>query len=67
MASPSCKEGNLVSSKAGALIVLKSLLALPIDMDLLEHEPTATKPSALETVVEATAVRAVEGVEVEAA
>lgn len=67
MDSPTCKEGNLVSSKAGALIILKSLLGHPVDIDLLEHEPMTTDVNVFETVVEATSVRAVEGVEVEKA
>ena len=64
--SPSCKEGNVVSSKVGALIVLKSLLARPIDVDLLEQEPNVSQ-TMHDTVVEATSVRVAEGVEVESA
>ncbi|KAI0709033.1 P-loop containing nucleoside triphosphate hydrolase protein [Earliella scabrosa] len=64
--SPTCKEGNLVSSKAGALIILKALLNLPIDVDLLHQEPGIVN-DAFETVVEATSVRVAEGVEVESA
>ncbi|KAI0747965.1 P-loop containing nucleoside triphosphate hydrolase protein [Daedaleopsis nitida] len=64
--SPSCKEGNLVSSKAGALIVLKALLGLPVDVDLLQpHDGMVS--DAFDTVVEATSVRVAEGVEVESA
>ncbi|KAH9946253.1 P-loop containing nucleoside triphosphate hydrolase protein [Epithele typhae] len=61
--SPSCKEGNAVSSKAGALIVLKALLNRPIDVDLLAH--AADSNDAYETVVEAIQVRTAEGVAVE--
>ena len=64
--SPSCKEGNLVSSKAGALIILKALLGLPVDIDLLESQP-GTVREAFDTVVEATSVRVAEGVEIESA
>ncbi|KAL7283261.1 hypothetical protein ACG7TL_002690 [Trametes sanguinea] len=64
--SPSCKEGNVVASKAGALIVLKAILARPIDVDLLQHEPDETL-QVHDTVVEATSVRTAEGVEVESA
>ncbi|TFK81693.1 DEAD/H helicase [Polyporus arcularius HHB13444] len=64
--SPSCKEGNLVSSKPGALIILKALLGLPIDVDLLQQEPGMVS-DAFDTVVEATSVRVAEGVEVECA
>ncbi|KAI0374726.1 DEAD/H helicase [Pilatotrama ljubarskyi] len=62
--SPTCKEGNVVASKTGALIVLKALLGRPIDVDLLQQEPTETA-DVYDTVVEAMSVRAVEGVEVE--
>ncbi|KAH9901228.1 DEAD/H helicase [Cubamyces lactineus] len=64
--SPSCKEGNVVASKAGALVVLKALLGRPIDVDLLQHEPT-DEVGIFDTVVEATSVRTAEGVEVESA
>lgn len=64
--SPSCKEGNLVSSKAGALIVLKALLGLPIDVDLLQPQDGMVS-DAFDTVVAATSVRVAEGVEVESA
>lgn len=66
--SPACKEGNVVSSKTGALIVLKALLGRPIDVDLLQHEPENTAYTPVhDTVVEAASVRAAEGVEVEPA
>ena len=62
--SPSCRENNLVSSKNGALIVLKAVLGLPID----EHLLTGTEhPEMHETVVEASPVRASEDVQVEKA
>ncbi|KAI0637127.1 DEAD/H helicase [Trametes polyzona] len=64
--SPSCKEGNVVASKTGALIVLKALLGRPIDVDLLKHEP-GDAPEVHDTIVEASNVRAAEGVEVEPA
>ncbi|KAL6309039.1 P-loop containing nucleoside triphosphate hydrolase protein [Sparassis latifolia] len=64
--SPSCKEGNLVSSKNGALIVLKAILGRPIDVDLIpDYSPEL--PNTFDTVVEAPDVRIAEGVEVEAA
>ncbi|OBZ75158.1 putative ATP-dependent helicase HRQ1 [Grifola frondosa] len=64
--SPSCKEGNLVSSKVGALIILKALLGRPIDVDLIsDHTPAAD--GVYNTIVEATSVRVIEGVEVETA
>lgn len=66
VSSPSCKEGNVVSSKVGALIILKALLNIPIDVDLLQQEPRVVN-DAHETVVAATSVRVAEGVEVESA
>ncbi|KAL1947966.1 hypothetical protein VTO73DRAFT_13690 [Trametes versicolor] len=66
--SPACKEGNVVSSKTGALIVLKALLGRPIDVDLLQHEPEDNAHTHVhDTVVDAVSVRAAEGVEVEPA
>lgn len=64
--SPSCKEGNLVSSKTGALIVLKAILGRPIDVDLIPEYPPANN-SLHDTIIEAIAVRAAEGIEVEQA
>ena len=52
-----------MSSKAGALILLKALLGKPIDTDLLI--PSETK--AHETVIAATPVRAADGVQKEKA
>ncbi|KAI0781100.1 DEAD/H helicase [Trametes elegans] len=66
--SPSCTEGNVVASKAGALIVLKALLGQPIDVDLLPQQPGEGEGTGVhDTVVAATSVRAIDGVEVEAA
>ena len=64
--SPSCKEGNLVSSKAGALVIIKALLGQPIDIDLLDRQSGQSQPLH-DTVVEAITVRVAEGVEVESA
>lgn len=36
--SPLCKEGNSVSSKAGALVILKAILDEPIDPDSIPYE-----------------------------
>ncbi|KAI0340501.1 DEAD/H helicase [Trametopsis cervina] len=62
--SPNCRENNLVSSKRGALIVLKALLGQPIDIDLLVPAENAPQH---ETVVAAEPVRAIEGVQIEKA
>ncbi|KAJ3762940.1 DEAD/H helicase [Lentinula raphanica] len=36
--SPSCKEGNIVSSKAGALAILKAILSMEINPDAIPFE-----------------------------
>ncbi|KZS99153.1 P-loop containing nucleoside triphosphate hydrolase protein [Sistotremastrum niveocremeum HHB9708] len=59
-----CKEGNEVSSKVGALIVLRSLLDLPLRLDEIPDAPYLIDPL-METVVEATQVRALDDIEVE--
>jgi len=60
--SPSCKEGNLVSSKSGAQLVLKALLGMTINPDCVASQ---NDDQAAETIVEAQAVPAVEGIQVE--
>ena len=57
-----CKEQNLVSSKVGACIVLKGVLGLPIDEDLIEQSDL---PALHPTVILAAPVRVVDDVEVE--
>ncbi|KAH9930993.1 P-loop containing nucleoside triphosphate hydrolase protein [Fomitopsis serialis] len=64
--SPTCKEGNLVSSKTGALVVLKAILGRPIDVDLIPEYPEPIAATQ-DTIIPATAVRAAEGIEVEKA
>jgi|ERR1700735_3346972 hypothetical protein len=58
-----CKEGNQVSSKLGAHLILKSMLGFDIDPDSISqhHERTG----AFQTVVEATYVRPLDGTQVE--
>jgi DEAD/DEAH box helicase domain-containing protein len=51
--SEQCKQGNEVMSKAGATVVLKSLLNLDIDEDELPMGPEEFSPAGLETVVAA--------------
>jgi len=60
--SPSCKEGNKVSSKIGALIVLRGILGIAIDADSIVPQYDV----GFETIVVASSVRAVEGIQVEA-
>lgn len=62
--SPSCRENNLVSNKAGALIILKAILCQPIDVDLLEDQSEGY--DAYDTIVEAPIVPLSQGVEIEA-
>lgn len=63
--SSNCKENNLVISKPGALIILKAILGKPIDRDLLI--PSDNDALTHETVVPATPVRTIDGVQTETA
>ncbi|KAG8875050.1 hypothetical protein FRB97_005471 [Tulasnella sp. 331] len=60
-----CKEGNLVASKAGARLVLRSILDLPIVEDEIQEVDPMTAKAVPETIMEATGVYTAEGVEVE--
>lgn len=60
-----CKEGNSVMSKAGAGVVLKSLLGLEIDVDALPWGEEEVVPAGVETVVVASEVRGAEGKRIE--
>ncbi|KAL1902529.1 ATP-dependent 3'-5' DNA helicase [Sporothrix stenoceras] len=51
IASPNCHEANTVMSKAGAVVVLRSLLGLPIDEEALPMGPEEGIPAGPETVV----------------
>lgn len=63
-----CRSGNLVFSKLGAQWVLRSVLDLPIDEDVVpDADPEDIVDEGHETVVEAPPVRADDGVEVEVA
>ena len=55
-----------MSSKTGALVVLKAILGRPVDVDLIPEDPRVIAASQ-DTVVPAVAVRAAEGIEVEKA
>ncbi|KAG1749078.1 DEAD H helicase [Suillus paluster] len=61
--SATCSEGNVVASKAGALLVLKALLNLDIDTNSVAQQPGQGP----DTIVEATYVRPLDGVQVEPA
>ncbi|KAG8908600.1 hypothetical protein FRB99_004888 [Tulasnella sp. 403] len=60
-----CRSGNLVTSKIGAEVVLRSVLNLPIDEDAIpEGDPDAlANPS--ETVIEAPGVGTIKGLALE--
>ncbi|EXJ92374.1 DEAD/DEAH box helicase domain-containing protein [Capronia epimyces CBS 606.96] len=51
-----CKEKNLVMSKAGAEVILKSLLGMEIDIDALPEGEEERIPAGVETVVFASEV-----------
>ncbi|KAF2091994.1 P-loop containing nucleoside triphosphate hydrolase protein [Saccharata proteae CBS 121410] len=48
-----CKEANQVMSKAGAEVILKSLLNMEIDVDALPWGPEEAVPAGIETVIAA--------------
>ncbi|KKY18320.1 putative dead deah box [Phaeomoniella chlamydospora] len=61
-----CKEKNLVMSKAGAEVILKSLLGIDIDIDSLPWGPDdEAVPAGVETVIYATEVTGRNGRRVE--
>lgn len=62
--SATCSEGNVVASKMGALLILKALLNLDIDADSVA---TQFGSQGSETIVEATYIRPLDGVQVEPA
>lgn len=60
-----CREGNLVSSKLGAKLVLRTILDLPINEEEIPDRDFEMSSLAGETIVEATGVYQADGVEVE--
>lgn len=56
VASELCHESNEVMSKAGAEVVLRSLLGMEIDVEALPMGPEEAAPAGVETVVLATPV-----------
>ena len=61
-----CRGGNLVVSKVGAAVVLRSILALEIDEDALGEDVDAELGAVMsETVVQAESIRAGSTIEVE--
>ena len=63
--SERCKDANQVISKAGAEVILRSLLNWPIDIDALPFGPEENAPVGIETVVLAAEIRPARGVAVE--
>lgn len=61
--SATCREENKVSSKLGALLVLRGLLNLEINPESIPKR--MDEETGFDTIVEADYVRAVDGVEVE--
>lgn len=59
-----CKEGNVVSSKLGAQIVIRGILGLPIDMDSIP-DPPESLADIPQSIVVAEPIVPVDGVEVE--
>ncbi|KLU81438.1 hypothetical protein MAPG_00527 [Magnaporthiopsis poae ATCC 64411] len=51
VASEVCKEANVVMSKAGSGVVLRTLLGLGVDVDALPMGPEGSSPAGVETIV----------------
>lgn len=60
-----CKERNQVMSKAGAEVILKSLLNWEIDVDALPWGEEEAVPAGVETVIAASEIRPARGTRVE--
>lgn len=56
-----CKEKNMIMSKAGAEVILKSLLGMEIDIDALPEGDEERVPAGVETVVVATEIMGRDG------
>ncbi|MCJ1297485.1 hypothetical protein MMC08_000272 [Hypocenomyce scalaris] len=63
--SERCKEMNVVMSKAGSEVILKSLLNQEIDVDALPWGPEEEVPAGIETVIAAEEIRPARGKRVE--
>ncbi|KAI9888410.1 MAG: hypothetical protein M1814_000502 [Vezdaea aestivalis] len=55
--SETCKDMNIVMSKAGGEVILKTLLGVEIDVEALPMGPEAMTPAGIETVILADEVR----------
>ena len=56
-----CKEKNMIMSKAGAEVILKSLLGMEIDIDALPEGEDERVPAGVETIVVATEIMGRDG------
>ena len=56
-----CKEKNMVMSKAGAEVILKSLIGMDIDVDALPMGEEERVPAGIETIIAATEIRGRDG------
>ncbi len=56
-----CKEKNMIMSKAGAEVILKSLLGMEIDIDALPEGEEERVPAGVETIVVATEIMGRDG------
>ena len=56
-----CKEKNMIMSKAGAEVILRSLLGMEIDVDKLPEGEEERVPAGVETVIMATEVMGRDG------
>lgn len=63
--SERCREMNIVMSKAGSEVILKSLLNQEIDIDALPWGPEEEVPAGIETVIAAEEIRPARGKRVE--
>lgn len=63
--SERCREANIVMSKAGGEVILKSLLNREIDVDALPMGSDETVPAGIETVILAEEIRPRRGMRVE--
>lgn len=60
-----CKEKNMIMSKAGAEVILKSLLGMEIDLDALPEGEEERVPAGVETIIMASEVMGRGGVRIE--
>lgn len=60
-----CKEKNMIMSKAGAEVILKSLIGREIDIDALPEGEEERVPAGIETVIGASEVMGRDGRRVE--